>query len=450
MSIQQLTSASSSSVSSVIKIDENENENNNNNNNNDLDEYDRAVELEHHQPQQAITFYQQVLAKEDPTNKYVKLKEQSIYKLGELFAKQHRGNDLRDLIISIRPFFNSLPKARTAKIVRSLIDLVGDIPNSTELQAELCKECIDWCKKEKRTFLKQRIQSRLADLYLKMKLYKDAIKLITRLSREVKKIDDKILLLEIELIESRVHFALQNIPKAKGALTAARSAANSIYCPPLLQAEIDLQAGILCAEEKDYKTSFSYFYESFEGYSTANRPQLAVSSLKYMLMSKIMTNTTSDVYAIINGKAGIKYAGIDVEAMKAIADAHKNRSIHQFEQVQKKYKPQLLDDVIIFRHLNELYENLLEQNLIRLIEPFSRVQITHVAKLINLPLRQIETKLSEMILDKKIFGTLDQGSGDLIVFDDIPSDKTFEGAIDTIKELGNVVDKLYSKAKRLQ
>ena len=41
-----------------------------------------------------------------------------------------------------------------------------------------------------------------------------------------------------------------------------------------------------------------------------------------------------------------------------------------------EYKAELRDDPIISTHLTKLYDNLLEQNLIRVIEPFSRVQVT--------------------------------------------------------------------------
>lgn len=73
--------------------------------------------------------------------------------------------------------------------------------------------------------------------------------------KEIRKADDKHLLVEIQLIESKVQHALENLAKAKASLTASRACANSIYCPPLLQAEIDLMSGILNSEDKDYKTS---------------------------------------------------------------------------------------------------------------------------------------------------------------------------------------------------
>lgn len=44
-------------------------------------------------------------------------------------------------------------------------------------------------------------------------------------------------------------------------------------------------------------------------------------------------------------------------------------------QALTDYKVELRDDPIINTHLAKLYDNLLEQNLIRVIEPFSRVQV---------------------------------------------------------------------------
>jgi 26S proteasome regulatory subunit N6 len=174
-------------------------------------------------------------------------------------------------------------------IARSLIDYFGDIPNCLPLQIELCKENIEWCVQEKRLFLKQALETRLVALYLDNKMYHESLSLISLLLKELKRLDDKMVLVEVQLLESRVCHALRNLPKARAALTSARTSANSIYCPPLLQAALDMQSGILHAEEKDYKTAYSYFFETFEGFSSQDDPK-AILALKYMLLCKIMLN----------------------------------------------------------------------------------------------------------------------------------------------------------------
>merc|ERR1711982_208889 len=106
------------------------------------------------------------------------------------------------------------------------------------------------------------------------------------------------------------------------------------------------------------------------------------------------------------------------------------------------------EDPIIKYHLTDLNETLLEQNILRILEPYSRVEITHVAELIELPLQRTQAKLSEMILDQKPNGTLDQGIGVLIVYDEEKVRSTYDNALKTIKNTSTVLDTLYGIAKK--
>lgn len=252
-------------------------------------------------------------------------------------------------------------------------------------------------------------------------------------------------MLEVQLLESVGHFALRDLPKAKAALTAARTSSNAIYCPPKLQAEIDTQSGVILAAEGDFNTAFSYFFEAFETKHQMGSEEGASQALKYMLLCKVMSGKAGDVPAVANGKNAIHHAGRDVEAIRAVAVSYGNRSIHEFEAALQAYKVELQDDQFVYGHLSKLYDSLLVANLSRVVEPFSRVQIDHVASLINLPTAVVEQKLSQMILNKKLDGILDQGARDLIIFEASTSDKTFEAATETIQALGTVVDALFER-----
>ena len=302
------------------------------------------------------------------------------------------------------------------------------MPNTVEVQISVTKSCIEWAISERRGFLRQNLETRLVSLYMQKQSYYDALTLINGLLKELKRLDDKLVLVEVQLLESRVYHALGNQPKARAALTSARTSAASVYTPQLLQAGLDMQSGMLHAEDKDFNTAYSYFIEALEGYHSQEESHKATSALQYMLLCKIMLNLVDDVNKLMSSKQAIKYSGKNLEAMKAVARAHANRSLEDYEKALSVYR----------------YDAMLEQNLVKVIEPFSRVEIAHIAKMVGLDTQQVERKLSQMILDKVITGVLDQGAGCLIVYDEAERDQGYDAALETIEKLSNVVDVLYT------
>ncbi|KAJ3529337.1 hypothetical protein NMY22_g9039 [Coprinellus aureogranulatus] len=467
----------------------------------------------------------------------------------------------------------STAKAKTAKLIRTLLDFFGAIEGSEEVLKATLQENIEWARKEKRVFLKHSLETRLVGLYLDTQQYRPALALIDTLLTELKRLDDKMILTEVHLLESRVYRGVGNYAKAKAALTSSRTAANSIYCPPILQAQLDLQSGVLHAEDKDYTTAYSYFFEAFENFSAQGDDTAALGALKYMLLCKVMLNLPDDVNNLLTIKLATKYANVrDVESMRAIARAHQDRNLGEFERVLREFRgavsPVLLeigfrrmlsrfwvadvfphslalratDDFIFVRtidsrglaflflhsfafaflvmfleigapplrpmfvglmtsgvlsarrrasslkrrrllmermvrcrrgwsearrrmarwkgkelssdptirsHLASLYDNLLEQNLLRIIEPYSTVEIEYVAELVGQERQGVEAKLSQMILDKVFHGVLDQGRGCLLVFDEPEVDNAYGAAIETLEEVGKVVQSLYAKSVQI-
>lgn len=79
---------------------------------------------------------------------------------------------------------------------------------------------------------------------------------------------------------------------------------------------------------------------------------------------------------MLSGKLALKYVGSDLDAMKAIADSAHKRSLFDFQAAIGKFPKELQEDVVVKSHLSTLYDNMMEQNLCRIIEPYSKVQVS--------------------------------------------------------------------------
>lgn len=377
--------------------------------------------------------------------------EGALLLLCKVYASLKDTQALMGLLKEFRPDFHLFEKAKREAIIKTVFDQLALIPGTEDEQIALCEEYIEYFKAEKRTFLRQRFETKLAHLFSTKREHQKALTLLSKLESEVKKLDDKLLLVEIFLIESRTHFALNNKAKAKSSLTAARSNANAVYVGVYLQAEIDMQSGIVNSSEKDFRTAFSYFLEAHEGFESKHSSLNSKKALTYMLLSKIMNGQGGDVPGILNAKNSLQYANDEtIKALKQIASAYKARSLSQFSKILEEFSEVIGRDELLSSHLSDLEGELMEQNLQKIIEPYSRVDIDRIAELINLDEDVVLDKLSKMILDKKFRGILDQGSGELIVFDEPVEETVYQDSLKVISSMGDVIDNLVSRARKLQ
>jgi len=79
--------------------------------------------------------------------------------LGKTHAKQKDAAAIDALLKELRPLFGDISKAKAAKLVRTLIDTVAQVPNSLDLQVKMTEESVAWTVEEKRTFLRHRLQA---------------------------------------------------------------------------------------------------------------------------------------------------------------------------------------------------------------------------------------------------------------------------------------------------
>ena len=83
--------------------------------------------------------------------------------------------------------------------------------------------------------------------------------------------------------------------------------------------------------------------------------------------------------------------------MRAVARAHQTRDLAAFEQTLRDYREELSSDPTIRSHLAALYDTLLEQNLLRIVEPYSVVEIEYVARQVSQGRQDVEAKYTILL-----------------------------------------------------
>jgi 26S proteasome regulatory subunit N6 len=92
----------------------------------------------------------------------------------------------------------------------------------------------------------------------------------------------------------------------------------------------------------------------------------------------------------------------------------------------------------------------LEQNIAKLVKPYSSVQFQYLSEKLHLPVEQIESKIQAMILDGDLQGTIDQDKSLLILFEETHETMEYQKTLNIFSNLENVLDHLEERALKLK
>jgi len=347
-------------------------------------------------------------------------------------------------LITLKNYLNLISKSRATKIVKEMVDTFDQSQIDVTIKLKICQNCIEYCANESRNFLRQSLEVKLIDLLYLSGEYSKATSLIHPLAHDLKKIENNEQLLRLRLTESKIYCSLANLQKSRTALTNARTLSNTIFISQILQADLDMQTGLLNAlEHKDYKTAHSYLSDSFEIYDIHGSLK-AHRCLKHLVTFHIMKEKGANFAKVFNERLQMKYgsANNDFTALEEVSHAANKGSLGLFYAALQKYQKELVEDSSINTYLAILCDEITEKNIINIVKPYSKVQVTHIANKIGLPMPQVEHILSTMILDKQIQGVIDQKDGVLILKAEKKENETYSTSLELISEMQKLVDGL--------
>ena len=395
------------------------------------------------------------LSKKVEQEEYDQMRQSKYYQIirwtiNHLAENYRESKDLKSYFQLIREI-KEIKNTNNTFLVKLTDKLIGKLKKRKDLLddfVKLCEEITKFCDETNNISMKSKIQTRLAEIYYINEHYDKALEICNKVIFDLKRYEDNLGLIQLLLLESKIHYATNGISKSKAALTSVKTLITKVYVEPKLQANIDMHAGILAAYEKDFNLAYSYFYEAFDVFNipTQRRKAKGLRAFQYMILSKIVGDHLDEVNNVVLSKQGKDYYGKEVEALRSIESAVKEKSIRILKQNIDKNKEYFQDPIISY-HINNLHNELLEKNLIKIIKPYSVVEIDFVAKSIGLNYQDVLNKLRQMILDKKINGILDQGKGSLIIYDVETSNPYLDKSIETFKNLEKVVEALDKKVR---
>ncbi|CAO3644482.1 unnamed protein product [Mucor hiemalis] len=333
------------------------------------------------------------------------------------------------------------------KSINNILDYVSSADNMSFMEKfyEITLESLVETKNE-RLWVKTNLK--LAKLWLDRKEYGRLNKILKQLHAACQKddgTDDQrkgTHLLEVFALEIQMYTETKNNKKLKE-LYHQCLAVKSAIPHPRIMGVIRECGGKMHMSEKQWDDAQTDFFESFKNYDEAGSPQ-RIQVLKYLVLANMLTE--SQINPFDSQETKPYKNDKEIEAMTNLVSAYQKKDINEFEHILRVNQKSIMGDAFIRTYIDDVLRNIRTQVLIKLIRPYTSIEIAFISKQLNILVDEVEELLVGLILDQRISGQIDQVHSRLVLDRRSTDDLKYEALDSWSNNVSNLCKTVIGKA----
>jgi len=374
-------------------------------------QYYNSKGLKESSPQVALESFQRVLDLENGEKG-----EWGFKALKQMIKINFRLDNYDEMMVRYKQLLTYIKSAVTRnhseKSINSILDYIST-SKQMELLQNFYETTLDALRDAKNERLWFKTMTKLGKLYFDREEFNRLARVLKQLRQSCQTDDGEddlkkgTQLLEVYALEIQMYTEQKNNKKLK-ALYDQSLHIKSAIPHPLILGVIRECGGKMHLREGEFEKAHTDFFEAFKNYDESGSPR-RTTCLKYLVLANMLMK--SGINPFDSQEAKPYKNDPEILAMTELVTAYQNNDINEFEKILKQNRQTIMEDTFIREHIEDLLKNIRTQVLIKLIRPYTRIQISFISGELNIESSDVENLLVSCILDATISGRIDQVGG---------------------------------------
>lgn len=330
------------------------------------------------------------------------------------------------------------------KCINAILDFVSS-SNQMSLLQEFYEKTLDALQEASNERLWFKTNLKLGKLWFDVSEYGHLAKVLKELHKSCEGEDGSddhkkgTQLLEIYALEIQMHTETKNTKLLKQLYEKALAVKSAIPHPRIMGVirECGGKMHMGSSIPDHFDCAQKDFFEAFKNYDEAGNSR-RIQCLQYLVLANMLALSEIDPFDSPEAKP---YAlKPEIVQMTNLRRAYTSKNVKEFESLLRLDGNSIMKDAFIRQNIVELLNRFRSQVLLKIIQPYTRVGIPYMAKVLNIEEAELEELLVSLIMDGKIAGKIDQVHKRLV----LDAKKETTAKYDAIAEWTKQVDTLHT------